>query len=130
MKRADRILDNIHAPPAFASEFPTKEALLHLNTASQSSSSVHVTAGMIQINNVTSGTHNIDWSFGKHGDINVILSFGLRSVGDNHAGSQTMPSIVSGKSSSAIFRGWFCFMFIWVLILSISFKIGTYICAH
>ena len=87
MKWTGRILDNIPAPPAFASEFPSKEAALHLySTTSQSSSSVHVTASMIQINNATSNANGVDWPFGKHGHINVILSFGLCRGDDNPVG--------------------------------------------
>lgn len=120
-KQASRILGDINAPPAFASEFPTKEAALRLNSTS---SPLHVTAGMIQMRNLTLSGNGIDFSFGKHGQVDIILSFGL-SRGDeyNSANSQS-------KAYSAVSRGWFCFMFIWVMVLSLSFKIGSYICAR
>ncbi|KAK6933458.1 NAC domain [Dillenia turbinata] len=42
LKRASRMLESISAPPALASEFPTKEtAALELNSVAESSSSVH-----------------------------------------------------------------------------------------
>ncbi|KAM7467864.1 hypothetical protein LguiB_015426 [Lonicera macranthoides] len=120
-KRASCILGDINAPPAFASEFPTKEAALHLNSTS---SPLHVTAGMIQMRNLTLSGNGIDLSFSKHGQVDIILSFGL-TRGDeyNFANSQS-------KAYSAVSRGWFCFMFIWVMVLSLSFKIGSYICAR
>ncbi|KAK2969057.1 hypothetical protein RJ640_021096, partial [Escallonia rubra] len=77
VKQANRMLGNIPAPPAYASEFPSKDAMLQLNSASQSSSAVHVTAGVIQIRNMSLTDGGVDWSFGKHGCLNIVLSFGL-----------------------------------------------------
>lgn len=122
------MLGNIPAPPAFASEFPTKDTTLRMNSAS--SSSIHVTAGMIQIRNVTLSGSGMDLSFGKHGRVNVILSFGLSRGNDYSADSQPASSILSDKANYAIYRGWFYFMFMWVLFLTMSFKIGSYICAN
>nr|AAM34772.1 nam-like protein 9 [Petunia x hybrida] len=42
MKRASQMLGSIPAPPAFASEFPTKDAALHLNSMPHSANSVRV----------------------------------------------------------------------------------------
>lgn len=122
------MLGNIPAPPAFASEFPSKDAALRLNAAS--SSSIHVTAGMIRIENMSSGGTGMDWSFGKNGNVNIILSFGLPQREDGPAASLvSMASLFSGKSGPMVSRGWLYLMFFWVLILSVSYKIGTCICA-
>lgn len=109
------MLGNIPAPPAFASEFP-KDAALRLNAAAQASSSVHVTAGLIQISDLTLN--------GKHGNYNIFLSFDFSQGGQNPA---SLESISHGKTVSG---GWFYFLFFWVLILSISFKVGSYIYAR
>ncbi|XP_052199338.1 NAC domain-containing protein 53-like isoform X2 [Diospyros lotus] len=124
IKQASCMLENIPAPPAFASEFPSKTAALQLNSASDSSSSVHVTAGMIQIRNITltsSGTH---WSLGKHVDVNIIFSLDLPQNVASSAGLEPMAGLLLGKAGS---RSWFYLIFFWVLILSVSFKIGSYI---
>ncbi|CAA3027296.1 NAC domain-containing 78-like [Olea europaea subsp. europaea] len=126
IKQASRMLGSFPAPPAFASEFPSKNATLPLNSAS---SSAHVTAGMIQIRNLTVDGNGTYQSFSKNLNFNIVLSFGL-SRGDNgSANLESRVSILSGKTVSATSRGWFDFIFLWVLILYMSFKIGSYICA-
>ncbi|KAL5569468.1 hypothetical protein UlMin_026043 [Ulmus minor] len=117
IKHANHMLGSFPAPPAFASEFPSKAAL------AQSSSPVHVTAGMIRIRNVTVDGHGMDWAFRKNGDIDLLISFGL-----SHANldSAAYP-VPTGKTNSVVTKGWLYFMFIWVLILSVSFKFGSFI---
>ncbi|KAA8539238.1 hypothetical protein F0562_025930 [Nyssa sinensis] len=123
IKPANRMLSSIPAAPAFASEFPAKDAAVRLSSTSQSSNSLHVTTGMIQIRNVTLSSNAADWLFGKHGDINITLSFGLSQ--SNSASLEPM-AVLSSKAGSAMLWGWLYLMFIWVLILSMSYKIGTY----
>ncbi|KAL3523519.1 hypothetical protein ACH5RR_016353 [Cinchona calisaya] len=129
IKQASRMLGNIPAPPAFASEFPSKDVTLRLNPASHSSSTAHITAGMIQIGNIGLGGNGVDWFSGKHGWYNIVLSFGLSRGDDNSTTLESVVSIRPGKTASGMSRGWFYFIFFWVLILSVSFKIGTCICA-
>ncbi|XP_074357514.1 NAC domain-containing protein 53-like [Apium graveolens] len=126
-KHASRVLGNYPAPPAFASEFPRKDAALRFNSASPSS--IHVTAGIIQIRNMSLRGTGISWSYGKDGRLNVVLSFGLSRVDDISAESEPASSIIPNKAHSAVYRGWFYFMCMWVLFLTMSFKIGSYICA-
>lgn len=126
-KHATRVLGNYPAPPAFASEFPRKDAALRFNSASPSS--IHVTAGIIQIRNMSLRGTGISWSYGKDGRLNVVLSFGLSRVDDISADSGPASSIIPNKAHSAVYRGWFYFMCMWVLFLTMSFKIGSYICA-
>nr|UBT01611.1 NAC transcription factor 06 [Litchi chinensis] len=129
LKQASQMLGGIHAPPAFASEFPTKDAALRLNSMAQASSSVHVTAGMIRIRNVTLTGTGMDWSFGKNGDVNIILSFDVAQTDVSPTNFVPVSSSPSGKtgSGSVVSRSLFLLMFFWVLILSVSFKIGSYI---
>lgn len=122
IKKASHMLGSISAPPALAAEFPSKEAVHHLNSLFQASSSAHVTASMIQIQNLNSG-------ISKAENINVILSFGLSRGVDGCARLESSVRILPGKTLSLISRGWFYFICLWILILSISFKIGTCICA-
>ncbi|KAK7307960.1 hypothetical protein VNO77_41470 [Canavalia gladiata] len=53
VKQTSKWLASIHVTLAFASEFPTKEISPRLHPAAQSSSSAHVTAGMICIIDIT-----------------------------------------------------------------------------
>lgn len=122
LKQASQVLSNIPAPPAFACEFPTKDAALRLNTVAESSGSVHVTAGMIRITNMTLAGNQMAWSFNKNGDINIVFSLGLSQ---ENAGLVPMANVLSDKPGSIGSRGLLFLMFFWVLILSVSFKVGT-----
>ncbi|PON98608.1 NAC domain containing protein [Trema orientale] len=120
-KQASHMLGSIPAPPAFAAEFPTKDAALRLNSVGQSSSSVHVTAAMIRIRNLSLDGNGTDWSFGKNGNVDLILA------DVSSASMLPMAGVLSGKTASVVTKGLFFFMFIWVLIISLSFKIGSHI---
>ncbi|KAB5539003.1 hypothetical protein DKX38_016536 [Salix brachista] len=126
IKQASHRLGNIPAPPALASEFPSKDAVLRLHPAS--SSSINVTAGMIRIENMSLGGNGMEWSFGKNGNVNIILSFGLPQQGGPDC-LVPMNSLFRGKTESVVSRGWLYLIFFWVLLLSVSYKIGTCICA-
>ncbi|KAL4621591.1 hypothetical protein ACB092_06G239900 [Castanea dentata] len=129
VKRASHMLGSIPAPPAFAAEFPAKDhAALRLHSAAQSSSSVHVTAGMIRIRNMTLTGNGMDWSLGKNDDVGLLLSFVLPQADMSSANSVPLAGSLTGKGSSVVSRCWCFFLFFWVLLLSVSFKIGSYIC--
>nr|ALC74587.1 NAC domain containing transcription factor 78-like protein [Morus alba] len=127
MKQASQMLGSIPAPPAFAAELPTKDAALRLNSVGTSSGSVHVTAGMIRIQHLNLDGNGMDWSFGKSGDVGLLLSYSLPQAAIDSATVVPMAGILSGKAGSVVSKGWFFFMFIWVLIISVSFKVGNYI---
>ncbi|KAE8682038.1 NAC domain-containing protein 16 [Hibiscus syriacus] len=76
IKQASKMLGSFPAP-AFASEFPSKDVMHKLNAASQASSSVHVTAGMIRITYMASSGNRLHWTYIKNGSVNVFLSFNL-----------------------------------------------------
>ncbi|KAK4353620.1 hypothetical protein RND71_025814 [Anisodus tanguticus] len=126
MKQASCMLGGISAPPAFASEFPSKNAALRMNSSSEASSSIHVT-GLIQITNMTMSGNGTDGLVGKHGNYNVILSLGLSHRGDNSGSLESVATILPGKKMSTVSWCWFYYLFMWILILSTSFKIGTLI---
>ncbi|XP_021818817.1 NAC domain-containing protein 53 isoform X1 [Prunus avium] len=126
-KASHMMLGNIPAPPAFASEFPAKDAIVRLNSGAASSSSVHVTAGMIRIRDITSSDNRMDWSFGKDGVVNLVFSVQLSQNDGNSGNLVPMDGSLSGKTGCVVMRGWFLFMFFWVLFLSMSFKIGSYV---
>ncbi|XP_065870251.1 NAC domain-containing protein 78 [Euphorbia lathyris] len=123
MKQASHMLGGISAPPAFASEFPMKG----LNGA-QSSSSIRVTAGMIRIENISFGGNGMDLSFSKNGNVNIVLSFGMSEENASRNGV-SLGSIGSEKMWSVASWGWCMLMLFWVVILSVSYKIGTCISA-
>ncbi|XP_022841472.1 NAC domain-containing protein 53-like isoform X2 [Olea europaea var. sylvestris] len=124
IEQASRMLGNFPAPMAFASEFPSKNATL-LNSAS---SSAHITAGMIQIRNLTVNGNGTDQSFMKNQNFNIVLSFGLSRGVNGSINLESRVNLLPGKAVSATSWGWFDFIFFWVLILSMSFKIGTFLC--
>lgn len=122
LSQASRLLGNIPAPPAYASEFPTKDMAARL-TAVQSSSSVHVTAGMIRISDMTVGGSRLQWSFDKTGNVNVLLSFDLpQDV--TQSGLSSMSDVLSSKMAAAVSRRWLPSIFLWVLFFAVSIKIG------
>ncbi|KAL8516930.1 hypothetical protein ACS0TY_015252 [Phlomoides rotata] len=114
---------SIPAPPAFAAEFPSKDVILHLNSILQSTSPLHVSASTVH---VRSGTNR---SSGKHENFNVVLSFSISRRDDGSSSLESSVSIVPGKIVSSM-SGWLYFIFFWVLILSMGFRFGTYICAN
>ncbi|KAL3838267.1 hypothetical protein ACJIZ3_022858 [Penstemon smallii] len=132
MSKASQKLATYPTKPAFAAEFPPKNAILRLNSLAQSSSSVNFTAGMFHIRSMNvrgNGTH--DRSSCKHENFNILLSFGFARGDDGSASLESSVSIRPGKTLSTISRGWFYYsIFMWVMFLYMSFKIGSYICAH
>ncbi|XP_057979271.1 NAC domain-containing protein 78-like isoform X2 [Malania oleifera] len=127
--KARRVLGSIPAPPAYASELPTKDAILQLNSDAQSSSSINVTARMIQIQNMTMSGDRMDWSFPKNGNINLTVYFGLPSE-VNSAILEPMSNFLPSKIMSTMSRSWFYLVFFWGLILYLSYKAGTCFCTH
>ncbi|XP_044508922.1 NAC domain-containing protein 78-like isoform X2 [Mangifera indica] len=123
LKRASQMLGGIPAPPAFAAEFPTKEAAIRLNSLAQSSGSVRVTAGMIRIRNMTLTGTGMDWSLGKNGDVNIVFSFDMLQSDVTSANS-----VASGKTRGLVVS-WslFFLLCIWVLILTVSYNTCTHL---
>lgn len=121
LQRASCMLGNISAPPAFASEFPSK----YMASASQASTSVRVTTGIIRIRNVSFTGGKLDCSLAKNGHLDIVLSFGLERNDVNSTNSHEIDSLSSRKSNSSLSRSWFYCMFLWIMVLSLSFKISS-----
>ncbi|XP_023762703.1 NAC domain-containing protein 53 [Lactuca sativa] len=111
LKKASYMLENISAPPAFASEFPAK----YMASGSHGQSSVNVTSGMIHISNVSFGSGAMDFSLGKNTQLNIVVSFG---------------DMNTGKVNSGGSRSWFYCGLLWILVASLSFKIGSLVCSR
>ncbi|KAE8721546.1 NAC domain-containing protein 17 [Hibiscus syriacus] len=120
IKKASQMLGSFPAPPAFASEFPSKDAMHKLNAASQASSSVRVTAGMIRVTDMASSGNRLDWTYNKNGSVNVVLSFNLPQGDINSSSFLPLAGLLSGKTRGRVFL-----MLIWVLIISASLKMGS-----
>lgn len=119
------LLDSIPAPPAFASEFPSKDVAHRLNAAS--SSSLHVTAGMIQIRNPSQAGQAREVLPVKDGLYNITFSFGVSRCDDNSTILESVVRILPGKAVTGLFSGSFYSMLFWVLVLSVSLKMGCLI---
>ncbi|KAJ4885872.1 NAC domain-containing protein 53 [Raphanus sativus] len=105
IKKASHMIGAIPSPTIFSSEILTKDGVVRLQ-AGQQSGSVHVSM-------ITISDSNMDWSYGKNGNLDLLLSFGL--VQEN----------VSGKSENHLTRVMLIFVCFWVLLLSVSFKVST-----
>ncbi|GMH07886.1 hypothetical protein Nepgr_009726 [Nepenthes gracilis] len=117
-KQANHVLG---ALPAVASEFSTKDMAAWLSAAAQSSSSFHITTGMIRIRNMALSGNALQSPLDKHGNftVNVVVSFDLP---DGVVGS-------ASKMASAFSRAWFCLLFFWVLVFAVGVKAGTCVLA-
>nr|QSD99905.1 NAC family transcription factor [Melilotus albus] len=118
VKQANKLLANIPAPPAFASEFPTKEFAIGIHPAAESSNSAHITTGMISITDISYRGNAIDWMAGKNGGINTIISTGFTQT--------AATGLVCKKTAFMLSHGWVYLMGFSVMILSLSLKIGSF----
>ncbi|MQM13399.1 hypothetical protein Taro_046324, partial [Colocasia esculenta] len=127
-KRLVSMLGTIPSPPAYAAEFPVKQAKSIENSSTvHSSSSVHVATGMVQIHGVTMSGTGKNWSVLKNRDENFLLSYDMTSgESGNLAGYDTMPKMPGGVMPF-IMRNSFHLLFLSVLFLAASFKIWVYI---
>ncbi|XP_022134024.1 NAC domain-containing protein 78-like isoform X2 [Momordica charantia] len=135
LKRASYLLGDIPAPPAFASEYPSKDTAIQQNSAAPTSSSVHLTAGMIQIRSLTSSEDlaNSLALYRKYAEVNQTHFLGgLQGVNDDIIRQTPIFVAVSQKNGNTGSRGSFLFFFLlfWVLILSVSYKVGSCIYSH
>ncbi|XP_042507861.1 NAC domain-containing protein 53-like [Macadamia integrifolia] len=132
VKGVSRMLGSIPAPPAFAEEFCTKEAALGQNSSMQSPGSIHVTAGVIRISDMTFRGSGKDWSLYKVEDLGLLISYGMtrgdvmatEQLMSHSVGFEPLANLLSGKAGSLMMRSMFYLFFFWVLILSVSYKIG------
>ncbi|CAL5201893.1 unnamed protein product [Lathyrus oleraceus] len=128
VKQANNLLARIPAPPAFASEFPTKEFAIGIHPATGSSNSAHITAGMsmISITDITFGGNAMDWMVGKNGGFHTIMSSEFSQTDVNSATLVPTSGLVCSKTAFMLSHGWVFLMGFSVVILSLSFKIGSF----
>ncbi|KAJ0470368.1 putative transcription factor NAM family [Helianthus annuus] len=118
LQTASYMLGNISAPPAFASA-------KYLAAASQASTSVRVTTGMIRIRDITFTGSKLDWSLNKNGHLNIVLSFGLEQSEVPDVNSH---QTYGRKRNSSVSRSWLYCLFLCIMVLSLSSKIRSLVC--
>lgn len=124
------MLGSIPAPPAFASEFPPNGIALQLHAAAQSSNADHITAGMIRVTNVTIRGNGMDWTLGKNGEFNFVISSDFSQPHVNNSAALAPASgLLTGKTAFMVSHCWVFVMLFSVLILSLSCKIGSFMYA-
>nr|QSD99881.1 NAC family transcription factor [Melilotus albus] len=126
VKHANSLLASIPAPPAYASEFPAKEFAHGIHPAAESSDSAHITAGMISITDITFRGNAMDWMVGKNGGFNTVMSTGFSQTDVNSATLVPISGLVCSKTAFMLSHGWVFLTGFSVVILSLSFKIGSF----
>ncbi|XP_058770141.1 NAC domain-containing protein 53-like isoform X3 [Vicia villosa] len=123
VRQANKLLAHMPASPAFASEFPTVEFAHGISAAAESSSSAHITAGMISITDISFRGNAMDWMVGKNGDFNTI---GFTQTDVNSATLVPISDLVCSKTAFMLSHGWVFLVGFSVVVLSLSFKIGSF----
>ncbi|KAF9610626.1 hypothetical protein IFM89_023701 [Coptis chinensis] len=88
-----------------AADLPMKDAAFRQNSAARSSSSVHVTAGMIHVSGMTLIDSDKIWSLGKSGKADLLLPYGMTMSNVNLISSsfEPMGNTLSSKATAVIF---------------------------
>ncbi|KAF1860610.1 hypothetical protein Lal_00021654 [Lupinus albus] len=128
VKQVNKLLAGIQAPPAFASEFPSKDIALGLHPAAQSSNSAHVTTGMISITDITSGGNVMDQIARKNGRCNAILSTEFSQSDVYSVALMPVLDVLSSKTAFVLSHDWIFFMIMLfpLLVLSLVCKFGSF----
>ncbi|KAL5207701.1 hypothetical protein ABZP36_032136 [Zizania latifolia] len=120
-KRLASMLGSIPAPPAMASEFPpgTGKSVGPLSAVNPNSS-IHVTAGIIQLGGITftGSTERLQ----KSGDFNLLLSFTIE--GDVSTKSIDFEPATQMSTTPLILRSGMYLFFVSAMILMLSYKVG------
>lgn len=122
VKQANKLLAGIPAPPAFASEFPSKEFAVGMHSAAEFSNSAHITTGVITITDITYSGNVMDWMAGKNGGFDTIMSTEISQT----AAINSATGLVCRKTACMLSHGWVYLMGFSVVILSMSLKIGSF----
>ncbi|XP_066322990.1 NAC domain-containing protein 53-like [Miscanthus floridulus] len=123
-KRLASMLGSIPAPPAMASEFPPSTGKSVGVLSAISSSSIRVTAGIIQLDGLTFSSGSDRWPLQKNGDLSLLVSFAVESdvssklpVGlEDATRINTVPMVL---------RSGFYLFFMSAMILLLSYKVGS-----
>ncbi|MQL77452.1 hypothetical protein Taro_009902, partial [Colocasia esculenta] len=127
-KRLVGMLDAISPPPAFAAEYPTKSLQSAHHPAALSS---RLTAGIVQIRGATMSADGKNWFMPKDRDAGFVLFPGITST--DVTGYMARPERMSKMPSGItvfVLRNSFHLLFLSVLFLTASFKIGVYVCTR
>lgn len=120
-KRLASMLGSIPAPPAMASEFPpsTGKSVVPLSAVNPSSS-IRVTAGIIQLGGITftGSTEHLQ----KNGDFNLLLSFTVE--GDVSTKSIGFEPDTQMSTTPMVLRSGMYLFFVSAMILMLSYKVG------
>ncbi|XP_077253192.1 NAC domain-containing protein 78-like isoform X2 [Tasmannia lanceolata] len=139
VKRVHDMLGSIPSPPAFAAEYPVEgmTKTVGQTSATQSSGSFHVNAGIICVSGLAVSGDTKQLSLRKNGHLGFFLSYGMGGS-DVMATEHLISSSVSfdamtsipGRVISVLTGSGFSLCFVWAtLVLAISFKIGSFIFA-
>ncbi|XP_076940085.1 NAC domain-containing protein 53-like [Bidens hawaiensis] len=123
LHRGSCMLGKMSSSSAYASESSAK----YIAAASQASTSIRVTTGMIRIRDVCFTGSKLDLSLTKNGHLNIVLSLQLEQSEVNSENSHETPGLTSRKHSS-VSRSWLYCLLLWIVVLSLSFKIGSLVC--
>ncbi|XP_072978613.1 uncharacterized protein [Typha angustifolia] len=124
-KHLINMLGSISAPPACAAEFPagSGKSLGPIST-NHSSSSVRVTAGIIQIAELTLTGSAERWSLQKNADFGFLVSYNMTdSVSRKSFDFEPIAKMHDG-AMSIVLRGGFYLFFFSAVILTLSYKVG------
>ena len=123
-RRAVDILSSISAPPAMA-EGSVKGKVDGLLSAAHSSSSIHVSARLIQIHDITVMGGAGQWTLQKNRGMRFVLSYDMpaNDVVGKSVCFEPEPKM-QGGGLMLLLRGGFYLFGLSVLILSASFKVG------
>ncbi|KAL5995216.1 hypothetical protein ACLOJK_025274 [Asimina triloba] len=124
-KRFSGMLESISAPPAFAAEYGLQERIKSVGQNSNHSGSIQLTAGIFYISDrLTISSIEKPWSLQKGRNVEFLVSYGISGVDV----ITTEPNAeIPGKAMSMLWRAGLYLCFIWVPILAVSFKFGSFI---
>nr|CAD1820991.1 unnamed protein product [Ananas comosus var. bracteatus] len=124
-KRLASMLGSIPAPPAFAEEFPTAPGKsIGPISVDHSASSVHISAGVIEVNELTLARAAENWSLEKSEDGCFLLSCFMSCSTSRKSLCFDPRTKMHGGAIWTVLRGGFCFFLLSAVILSVSCAVG------
>ncbi|PKU83634.1 NAC domain-containing protein 78 [Dendrobium catenatum] len=121
-KRLATLLNAISAPPALAVEAAAISKIVGKTSAASANATdtVHVTAGMIQIQSLISSVGTESWKLQKHSEMGILLSYGISKSLSN----ERRMKVHSGFISSVCWAG-FQILLLGSFVLLLSYKLGV-----
>ncbi|KAL0905136.1 hypothetical protein M5K25_027317 [Dendrobium thyrsiflorum] len=125
-KRLATLLNAISAPPALADEAAVISKIVGKTSAAATNTTdtVHVTAGMIQIQSLMSSVGSTEsWKLQKHSEMGILLSYGI----SKSVGNERRMKVYGGFISSVCWVGFHIFL-LGSIVLFLSYKLGICAC--